>query len=221
MDLGTPVATKLLGGAALLAIAGLGWSLVVGPETATLTEVQQQVVDTRDQNDVLGLQLATLRQQEEQLGETRRTALRLAKRFPATADQPGLFEAVTAAAVDAGIGADGVTTLSPTPPQVGGADAVDPATGAPAVTPGATPGAGDLARQSVTVTVAGGYDETLRLLENLEHIPRAYLVATVSVSADGERGYSTTVIGDMFVMPPLTDPGATQQLATTSPPSGG
>ncbi|HYF72587.1 MAG TPA: hypothetical protein VD864_07185, partial [Nocardioides sp.] len=113
MDLGTPGATKVVGSLAMAVVAGLGWLVAVGPETDALSEAREQVTATRDQNSVLTAQLATLERQRDGLSATRRDARRLAALFPPTADQPGLFEAVTAAAVDAGIGPQGVTTLTP------------------------------------------------------------------------------------------------------------
>lgn len=201
MKLNTPMGTKVVGGLVLLLLAGLGWMFVVGPETEKLSAVRLEIESTRDQNDVLRLQLVTLEKQREQLGSTRRTAAALADKFPPTADQPGLFEAVTAAAVDAGIGAKGVTTLAPTPPVIGG---VDPATGVQL----ADPAGAQLARQSVSVSVEGSYAQTERLLENLERMPRAYLINSVTLGGGATEGaYTTTVVGDMFVMPPVADPG--------------
>lgn len=212
MDLGTPTATKVVGAVSLLAVAALGWTFVVGPETSTLSDRQDEVTATREQNVQLSTELAQLEKQQEQLGATRRTAAALAAKFPPTADQPGVFEEVTAAAVEAGIGADGVTALVPTPPTIGAA--ADPA--APASTTDS--GGGLLARQTVTVSVSGTYDQTQRLLENLEHMRRAYLIHTVSVTGDPATGtYTTTIGGDMFVMPPVADPDDAQPLSTTQP----
>jgi hypothetical protein len=218
MDLGTPGATKLVGAISLAVVAALGWTLVVGPETGALSDARSEVTTTRDQNVLLAAQLTQLERQRQDLGATRRTASRLAGLFPPTADQPGLFEQVTAAAVDAGIGPEGVTTLTPTPPTVGDgsaapADATDPAT---------DPAAGDrLARQSVTVSVSGTFDETQRLQENLEHMSRAFLITAVSLAGDAESGaYTTTVSGEMFVMPPVEDPGKTLNLSSTTQPEG-
>src|SRR5699024_11374815 len=57
-----------------------------------------------------------------------------------------------------------------------------------------------LARQTVTVSVTGTYDQTQGLLENLEHMARAYLLTTVSVTGDPLTGvYTTSITGDMFV----------------------
>ena len=207
MRLGTPAGTKVVGTIGLLVVAALGWLLAVGPQTARLGEVREEITTVQDQNRTLATQLAALRQQQEELAATRRTARQLAAKFPATADQPGLFQAVTLAAELAGIGADGVTTLAPTPPQVG-------------TTEEATTTAPLLARQTVTVTVVGTYEETQRLLEELEQMPRAYLVTAVNLAVDSKTGgFVTTVAGDMFVMPPVEDPGRSVNLASTTDPT--
>ena len=211
MNLRTPGGTKVVGSLALLLVAALGWLFVVGPETSALSEARLEVENISDQNDVLTLQLASLKRQQLELAPTRKAARKLAVKFPPTADQPGLFADVTAAAVDAGIGAQGVTTLTPTPPTIGGAD---PVTGAVGAAP--PPAGANLARQTVTVSVTGGYDQTERLLENLEHMPRAYLVTSVTLGGGGEGGeYTTTITGDMFVMPPIEDPGDMVNVAST------
>lgn len=204
MNLSTPGAVKVVGALALVVVGGLGWNFVVGPETTALSDVRLAIESTRDQNDVLALQLVSLQKQAQALGDTRQDALALAERFPPTADQPGLFEEVTAAAVDAGIGAKGVTTLAPTPPVIGGAD---PAAGVGVEAPA---GGAQLARQTVSVSVQGTYAQTQHLLENLEQMPRAYLVTSVTLGAGAETGsYTTTVTGDMFVMPPVPEPDDT------------
>lgn len=226
MKLATPNATKLLGGLSLLVLAALGWMLVVGPETSTLAETRDEIVSTRDQNAVLAAQLASLEKQRQDLGATRHAARAMAVKFPPTADQPGMFEQVTQAAVSAGIGPKGVTTLAPTPPQLGTAGGVaaappppaTPATPADGAAP--APAAGLLARQTVTVSVTGTYDQTQQLLSNLEQMERAYLITGITLSGDASTGsYTTTVTGDMFVMPPVKDPGKTIDLAATSPTS--
>lgn len=196
----TPGATKLLGAGGLLLTAALGWMLVIGPQVSALADVRVQVEETRGQNDVLRQQLASLEQQRLALGETRRTADRLAGQFPPTADLPELFRTVTAAAVNAGIGARGVTTLAPSAPVVSG---TDPATGLPL-------GEGSdatLARQTVSVSVEGTYGQTQQLLKNLEQMTRAYLITSVALTG-GEDGMSfvTAITGEMFVMMPLASP---------------
>lgn len=201
MNLKTPRATLMVGALVLTVLAVAGWFLVVGPRTAALAEVRTTIEDTRAQNQLLAQQLATLRAQADEIATTERVADSLARVFPGTADQPGLFEMVTDAAASAGIGPRDVTALSPTPPSVGGLDAAAGASPVPAA--GAT-----LARQSVTLSVEGTYAQTTELLANLERMPRAYLVTSVSLGAGtGPDSYLTTVTGDMFVVPTIEPPG--------------
>lgn len=209
MNLRTLGATKILGVLGLLMTAALSWLLVVGPATAALSDVRLGIATTRDQNDVLEVQLSALNRQAEQLDETRAAAAVLSAKFPPTADQPGVFREITAAAVNAGIGSKGLTSLTPTPPVIGGAD---PATGVPLEGDGSD---SNLARQTVTVVVEGSYDETQRLLENLEQMPRAFLINSVSLTGGITDGaFTTTVTGDMFVMPPIEDPATTKDNST-------
>jgi Tfp pilus assembly protein PilO len=212
MDLNTPTASKVLGGLSLVAVAGLSWVLVLGPETSTLADRRSMIDSAREQNQVLTQQLGQLEKQRTELAKTRRIARALSAKFPPTADQPGLFEEVTAAAVDAGIGPKGVTTLAPTPPVIGGA-----AGGVTADPPVA--GSGQLASQTVSVSVTGTYDQTQQLLENLEQMPRAFLMTSVGLSGSGEDAtgaFTTTIAGEMFVMPPVADPGKTIKLDATA-----
>jgi Tfp pilus assembly protein PilO len=190
--------TKVVGGLALILLVAGGWLFVLGPETSSLADVQAETVDTQDRNVLLARQVADLRKQEQHLDETRATALALGRIFPPTADQPGLFEMVTRAAQAAGISAGDVTALTPTPPTTG---QTDPAGGV-----GISPTGTDqvLAQQTVSLSVEGTYEETTRLLSNLEAMQRAYLVGTVTLAGgtDGDT-FTTTITGQMFVMAPV------------------
>lgn len=198
MNLSTPGGTKILGAIALVVIAAGGWFLLVGPETTAVSETRTAVTDARDRNVLLSQQLATLKQEEAALAQTRAQAAQLSATFPPTADQPGLFTQVTAAADAAGYGPKDVTTLTPTAPTVG---AVDPASG---VELAPTDGSEVLARQTVSLTAEGSFAETRELLANLETMPRAYLITSVTLGVGADPGsFTTTVTGDMFVMAPV------------------
>lgn len=213
MKLRSPAGTKVVGALALLAVAALGWLLVVGPQTAALTEVRTQTTDAVAQTETLRQQLAVLKAQQEQLPQLRSASAALTEKFPATADQPGLFEAVTTAVSDAGIPAENLTALTPTPPVVGSGDET---AGVALPTEGAVD---TLATQTVTVSVESTYDQTRMLLANLEQMPRAYLVSSLTVTAVEGAGFSTTITGDMFVMPVADDPGV-DTLAPVSDSTG-
>jgi hypothetical protein len=201
VNLSTPRSTLVAGTILLIVLALAGWFLAVGPKTAALAEVHTGIQETRDQNALLEQQLAVLREQAESIDRTEAVADALARVFPGTADQPGLFEMVTDAAAAAGIGPRDVTALSPTPPTVGGLDA------AAGATPEAPAGPA-LARQTVTLSAQGSYAQTTELLANLERMPRAYLVTSITLAAGtGPGDYLTTVTGDMFVVPTIDPPG--------------
>ena len=197
MNFRTPLAAKVFGTAACLLVVVVGWLAVLGPSTSELAAVQEKTSSASSQNQLLESQLVTLQNQAVSLAATRRTARELAERFPPTADQPGLFRQVTAAASDAGILPKQVTDLSPTAPTFGTAEEAA-ADGQPA--PGGSDG---LARQTVTVTVDATYGATQKLLARLERGPRAFLVTSVAVATGtAPNTFTSTVIGDMFVMPP-------------------
>ena len=203
MNLSTPGATKILGSLTLVAVVGAGWLLALGPKTDELAAVRLETTETHDRNLVLASELVKLQEQAGNLDETRAESAALGRIFPPTADQPGLFEQVTEAAAAAGISPKDVTALSPTPPSVDGTDA----SGAVTLEPEA--GSDILARQELSLSINATYEQTRQLLANLERMPRAYRIGSVTLAIAGEPGaYTTTVIGDMFVMAPPPEPDA-------------
>ena len=214
MKLRSPAGTKVVGALALLVVAALGWLFVVGPQTAALAEVRTQTADAVAQTEGLHQRLGVLNTQVEQLPQIRSASDGLTDKFPATADQPGLFEAVSTAAADAGIPAKNLTALSPSPPVIGSGEE----------TAGEAPppedAVGTLATQTVTVSVESTYDQTRLLLANLEQMPRAYLVTSLTVTAAEGAEFSTTITGDMFVMPVAKDRDL-EALATVSDSTSG
>jgi Tfp pilus assembly protein PilO len=206
MNLRSVAATKILGGVALLAIAAAGWLVVLSPQTSELADIRTRIETTREQNATLRQQLVQLEAQRKQLPATRATAHALAALFPPTADQPTLFKAVTAAATQAGIPADDVTELSAEAPVAGTSGGADKAQ-----LPGQATES-DLAGQTVTVTVQGDYDQIQRLAENLEDLPRAYLMSSLTLGAGADAGtYTATITGRMFVMPAAPDPSTVRR----------
>lgn len=201
MKLTSPGATKLLGSIALVLLAGLGWLLLLSPQTSALAEARAEVATTKSQNDALRHLLVVLQGQQRHLSDTRVTATALAAKFPPTADQPELFRSVTAAAATAGIPAARITTLTPTAPLL-----LSGGPGGGAQLPGKATTAG-VAAQSVSMTIEGSYQQMLQLIANLERMPRAYLITSLTLSAGTTPGtFSTAITGEMFVMPPAKDP---------------
>ena len=63
----------------------------------------------------------------------------------------------------------------------------------------------------MAIAVTGSYDQMQQLLENLEQMPRSFLITTVALSGGGEAGeFTSTISGDMFVMAPAADPDEAQ-----------
>ena len=77
MDLNSPTASKVVGGLCLAAIAALGWTFVLGPETSDLSDTRAQVDAARQQNTGLLQQLSQLKAEEKELHKTRRVAAKL------------------------------------------------------------------------------------------------------------------------------------------------
>ena len=201
MNLRSVAAARILGGVALLAIAAAGWLVVLSPQTSELADVRTRIETTRSQNETLRQQFVRLEAQRKQLPATRATARALAALFPPTADQPTLFKAITAAATQAGIAANNVTELSADAPVAGASGGSDQAQ-----LPGEAADS-DLAGQTVKVTVQGDFDQIQRLAENLEALPRAYLVSSLTLGTGADAGiYIATITGQMFVMPAAPDP---------------
>jgi Tfp pilus assembly protein PilO len=211
VNLKSPTATLMLGALGLVLLAALGWVTLIGPAFGKISETDQARVETQDRNSAMGLQLATLRRQTADLPRLQKLARRLDQVFPPTADQPGFFAAVTEAAADAGIAERDVKVLSPSVPE----RLVDPAEAAAAAEEGATqPKAdvGDLAVQTVTIDVAGTYDQFVALLDNLETMKRGILITSVGLNVEDEST-SLVITGSTFVAPPLETPDGSEQAA--------
>ena len=213
MSLRSASATALLGTLLLLVTAALGWVLLLGPALARVGEQREAAEAAADRSALLAAQLARLQAKAEDLGDTRRAEERLAALFPPTADQPGFFEQVGAVAREAGYAPGDITTLSPSAPT----PLAPPAPAAPAPT-GEEDGAAaeaapavpaDLAVQTVTMTLDGGYEQARRMLRGLERLDRAFLVRSVSVSGGSDSSSLTmSISGVTYVAPPVPAPAA-------------
>ena len=213
MSLRSASATALLGTLLLLVTAALGWVLLLGPALARVGEQREAAEAAADRSALLAAQLPRLQAKAEDLGDTRRAEERLAALFPPTADQPGFFEQVGAVAREAGYAPGDITTLSPSAPT----PLAPPAPAAPAPT-GEEDGAAaeaapavpaDLAVQTVTMTLDGGYEQARRMLRGLERLDRAFLVRSVSVSGGSDSSSLTmSISGVTYVAPPVPAPAA-------------
>ncbi len=216
MNFRTLKATKVVGLGAMLLAAALGWFLLVGPATAAINETNVAVADAEDRTMLLTTQLSSLQVQADDLSATRRAADGLDRMWPATADQPGFFDAVSGAASSAGYRPADITTLSPSAPVLVGPDGTVPEVGAAttdttdttadgSADPTAAEPATGWAVQTVEMSVTGGYDLAIEFLARLEELPRSILVQSIAMNDDG-GSLVLTVTGTTFVASPVPEP---------------
>ena len=211
MNLRSASATALIGSLVLLLTAALGWVLLLGPTLARVGEQREAAEAAADRSALLALQLGRLQAKAGDLGDTERAERRLAELFPPTADQPGFFEQIGEIAREAGYAPGDITTLSPSAPAPLAAPAPPPSPTEDGPAAGAAPAAvpSDLAVQTVAMTLEGGYDEARRMLRGLERLDRAFLVRSVSLSAEGDSSNLTmSISGATYVAPPVPSPAS-------------
>jgi Tfp pilus assembly protein PilO len=198
----------LIGVAVLLAMLVVGWMFVLTPRSDAVAAANEKVKVAAAANDQLRSTIAARRAQEARLPELRKISKALDGRFPPSAQQPELYKMVTAAAGRAGIAPGEVTNLTVNPPVSG-------TSGQPASAqlPGVAAVPAQIASQQVTMDVKGSEAQIRKMVANLEDLPRAFEVTTVSLSnpATGAKGdavqtTTATITGQMVVMPALKDP---------------
>ncbi len=208
MNLRTPTATLAIGTITLLVLSVAGWFLLIGPVMQQIGETSEARESAQDRNQIMSLQLASLRKKVEELPQTEEAADRLADVFPPTANQPGFFADVNAAARAAKIPPNRVTTLSPSAPVLPEApQAPAPTPDAEGNTP-ATPAAPDapsVAVQNVAINAEGNYNQVSQFLEALERMDRALLIQSVDIQTQDTK-LLLTVSGLTFVAEPITVP---------------
>lgn len=208
--------TVLVGAVALVAIAALGWFLLISPAMGNVSSTKQEIESAQQRSASLSAQVTTLERQQRELPQVRKLAAKLEQIIPTTADQPGFFAAVNAAAHQAGIAPGHVTTVSPTAPEL-----VD-ASGQPAdADPTTETATADVAQQTVAVSVEADEAQLERLLQNLERMPRAFVVQSLEIKrdeSDGDNSSTLTVSisGTTYVAPPMTQPGPAKDGSSNS-----
>ncbi len=221
----TPVRKTTAIGVVVLLVALLAaWMLVLSPRSDAIAKVNTEIDTAAAANQALRAQIAQRRALEAELPELRKVSTALDRRFPPTAEQAKLFKMITAAAAAAGIAPQYLTNLTMNPPTT-----TATGSGASAQLPGVGTAVGDIASQTVTMNVGGTPAQIREMLANLEMLPRAFAVTSVSLTTQsptapaagstapvvsGAPEQLVTITGDMFVMPKVVDP--TKSSATTA-----
>jgi hypothetical protein len=215
--------TKALGSLGLVVLLALSYVLLLSPRMGRAAEINEQTQGVEATNVTLQRQVKALQAKAAKLPEEIESAKPLAAAFPATADLDVLFKQIQDAGRAAGLKTGAVSSTTQGVPVI----VANPLAGATAGTGavGLTGGGGNvkLASMPFSVNAAGNSASLVRFLEELETMPRAYLIQTAIVSGDGTSGsVSLALTGSMFVMsqtaPPTIDPKTGQVLPPAAAP---
>jgi Tfp pilus assembly protein PilO len=152
----------LFAGLAVAGVAILMVLLLVLPKMGQVSQAQDQLDQARGEQQTLESRKSALEDAKAAAPEARRTIAEVHKRIPPTADEPGLILLLQNAAISAGID---LVSLSP------GTPALDATSG--------------LSKITVGVSATGTYFDVTDFMYQIETLPRAALVTTLSL-APGE-----------------------------------
>jgi len=175
-------------------VAVVVWFAVLSPRMATASSLQTQTADTELANLRLTAELNATRDRLRNAPAAAQQAQTLLERMPQTAELPEVLDQITAAAIDAGIAPNAISSLSTGIPV-------------PIADPAGLPPEVKLAQMPVSITATGSSAALYRFLGNLETLDRSLLIESTQVSdAAGTTGggqavdSSLQVSGSMFVL---------------------
>ncbi len=199
---------------AALVIAAGGWFLLVSPQRAEATALNEQAAAQDSSNAALQNTLAVLKAQSLELPAEQAKLAAVTTKIPATPELPSLIYALTKASDDSGVQFLSLTPGEPVAKTV----AVAPVVNEDGTTVAAAP-VSSLQVIPVTIGVNGGYFETQRFLAALEDLPRALRVTVLglapganplepttdgsSTELDGSR-LTTNITAEIYLSSPVT-----------------
>ena len=161
----------LIAGIVMAVIAVLAFLLIVNPKRAQVADAQAQLEEARAEELSLEAQKATLEQAKAEAPANRRVIRQVEQQLPPTADPQGFILLLKNAAVKAGVDLTQQTTGNP----------VVPTTGATGVT-----------TIPITLSLSGTYFALDEYLFQLETLPRAAKVISVSLAPSSTGATTTT-----------------------------
>lgn len=187
--------------AVLLALAS--WFLVLAPQRAEASGLQEQAAGVRETNAALSAQVEQLRLQYARLPEAAAELAALQAALPPQLALAELTRDLDATALSTGITVMSVTAALPKP--VAAAPGTDPAAPAPASTDPAAPvpaqGAAGVVQSEVAIQVVGSLPGCQAFLRTLQASERNYLVTGLSITAEtgseADAGKPATANGDV------------------------
>lgn len=194
--------TPVIAGIVMAVLVVLTFLFVVSPKRAQVSEAEATLEDTRVQAIALRSQLAALNQASIQAPANRRLIRQVEQQLPPTADPQGFILLLKNAADKAGV------------------DLTQQSIGVP------TAGANGVTTIPITVSLTGTYFSLDEYLFQLETLPRAAKVISVSMASAATSGATTTsgrltmqVAMELYTTDvsagPGSEPGPTEGTVTT------
>jgi Tfp pilus assembly protein PilO len=193
--------TPLIAGVVMAVLVVLVYLFVIGPKRAEVSEAQATLEEARTQELGLRAQVASLRQAETEAPANRKLIRQVEQQLPPTADPQGFILLLKNAADKAGV------------------DLTQQTIGAP------TAGTNGVTTIPITVSLTGPYFSQDEYLFQLETLPRAAKVTTVTLTPTGAAATTGAGLLTMQVTMELyttdisagpgSDPGPTEGTVTT------
>ena len=187
----------IVAGVIMAVIAVLAFLLVVNPKRAEVADAQSQLEAAQNEELTKVAQRASLQQAEAEAPANRKIIRQVEQQLPPTADPQGFILLLENAAAKAGVDLTQESIQSPTASETG------------------------VTTIPINVTLSGTYFSLDEYLFQLETLPRAAKVTSVSI-ASGATGDATTVSGTLIMQVtielyttdvsagPGSDPGPTE-----------
>ena len=201
MRIGRVRLTQIGAVALLVILAAVAWFVVLSPRLSKASEVTAQVEQLQTANLSLQNQYNKALDQAAAAPQAAAEAQALFAKMPNDAELPAVIEQITAAATDAGIPANQVSTVNTGIPETANPKGNDPtaenATGV------------QLATMEIGVTASGTREQVLAFVDNLQALDRALLVTATNVAVvpegpdspnAGKNLDTMQVGGPMFVL---------------------
>jgi Tfp pilus assembly protein PilO len=182
---------------AVIVVLALTIFFLVLPKMNQVSSANDQLAQAESQESTLQSQLAALQQAQEDAPEARETIRRVDQAIPPTVDQQGFILLLQNAADQAGVDLFTITPASPT---------TDPASGLTVI--------------PNSISVTGSYFAITEFLFDIETLPRAATVTSLTMAPAGDSGAGAGLTGTAAVTIYTTDTSAGPG-STPGPTSGG
>jgi len=185
----------VVAGAGAVVLSLLLVVFLVLPKMGQVTDAREELQDTQAEQETLQGQLNALEQARDEAPENEAAIREVDGKVPPTADLPGLILFLRNAATLSGVQVLSLTPGAPAPAVVGGFSSI-----------------------SVSASGEGSYFALVRYLREIETLPRAATVQSISLSPIEGANLSFTATITLYTSDvssgPGSEPGPTEQIVT-------